>query len=108
MAVAEGRGRKTWYLLAALAGLRRSDLIRLTWGDVDLDDAVLTIRDGKAKREDRLPIHPELLEELRRIRPSTVLPLARVFPTAVTNRTRQEDFKRAKIPLKPDEQGRVA
>src|SRR5688572_12671378 len=106
MAVAEGRGRKTWYLLAALAGLRRSDLIRLSWGDVDLEGAVLTIRDGKAKREDRLPIHPELLEELRRIRPTTVLPKARVFPTAVTNLTRQRDFDDANI--QPDEQGRVA
>ena len=107
MAVAEERGRKTWYLAAVLAGLRRSDLMRLTWGDVDLEDAVLTIRDGKAKREDRLPIHSELLEELRRIRPATVLPKARVFPCAVTNRTRQEDFKRAKISLDADEQGRV-
>ena len=107
MAVAEARGRKAWYLLAVLAGLRRSDLVRLTWGSVDLEAAVLTIRDGKAKREDRLPIHSEALEELRRLRPVTVLPGARVFPTAVTNRTRQEDFKRAKIPLAPDEQGRV-
>jgi len=108
MAVAEARGRKAWYLLAALAGLRRSDLVRLTWSDVDLEEPALTIRDGKAKREDRLPIHPELLEELRRIRPAMVLPKARVFPTAVMNRTRQEDFKRAKISLLPDEQGRVA
>ena len=32
MAVAEGRGRKLWYMLAVLAGLRRGDLVRLTLG----------------------------------------------------------------------------
>lgn len=106
MAVAEKHGRKAWYVAALLAGLRRSDLMRMTWGDVDLDAAVLTIRDGKAKREDRLPIHPDLLSELRRIRPTDVLPSARVFRRGVANKTRQKDFTAAKIA--PDEQGRVA
>ena len=45
--VAEQRGRRGWYLTAALAGLRRSELIRLTWASVDLEQAVFTIRDGK-------------------------------------------------------------
>jgi len=48
LAVAEERGRRAWYLTAALAGLRRSELIRLTWASVDLEGGVLTIRDGKA------------------------------------------------------------
>lgn len=105
--VAESRGRRGWYLTAALAGLRRSELIRLTWESVDFEQGIFTIRDGKAKREDMVPLHPELLEELKRIRPADAVPTDRVFPTAVTNRTRCEDFKRANI--KPvDEQGRVA
>ena len=92
---------------AALAGLRCSELIRLTWASVNFEDGVLTIRDGKAKREDLVPLHPELLDELKRIRPANVLPSTRVFPEQVTNRTRTGDFKRAKIEVL-DGQGRVA
>jgi integrase len=105
--VAGQRGRRAWYLTAALAGLRRSELIRLTWASVNFDDGVLTIRDGKAKREDLVPLHPELLEELKRIYPTNAQPSTRVFPEEVTNRTRTEDFKRAGIELL-DKQGRVA
>ncbi|MBL8800348.1 MAG: tyrosine-type recombinase/integrase [Planctomycetes bacterium] len=105
--VAGQRGRRAWYLTAALAGLRRSELIRLTWASVNFEDGVLTIRDGKAKREDLVPLHPELLEELKRIYPPNALPSTRVFPEEVTNRTRTEDFKRAGIELL-DKQGRVA
>jgi len=98
--------RAAWYLGAALAGLRRGDLTRLTWGAVDFDAGSLTIRDGKARREDVVPMHPDLAAELRAIRPDIAPPTAKVFPTAVTNRTRTLDFERAGI--KPDEQGRVA
>lgn len=107
LAVAEERGRRAWYLTAALAGLRRSELIRLTWASVDLEGGVLTIRDGKAKREDLVPLHPELLEELKRVRPAGAKPSDRVFPKEVTNVTRKRDFERAGIEL-VDERGRVA
>ena len=107
LVVPESRGRRAWYLTAALAGLRRSELIRLTWASVDLEGGVLTIRDGKAKREDLVPLHPELLEELKRIRPAGAQPADRVFPTEVTNLTRKRDFERAEIEL-VDDQGRVA
>jgi integrase len=105
--VAETRGRRGWYLTAVLSGLRRGELIRLTWASVDLDQGVFTIRDGKAKREDIVPLHPELLAELKRIRPPHAQPSDRVFPTEVTNLTRKLDFERAGIRL-VDDQGRVA
>lgn len=70
LVVVEARGRRGWYLTAVLAGLRRSELIRLTWSSVDLEHGVFVIRNGKAKREDLVPLHPELLAELKRIRPS--------------------------------------
>lgn len=105
--VAETRGRRGWYLTAVLSGLRRGELIRLTWASVDLDQGVFTIRDGKAKREDIVPLHPELLAELKRIRPQHAQPSDRVFPTEVTNLTRKLDFERAGIKL-VDDQGRVA
>lgn len=105
--VAELHGRRAWYLTAALAGLRRSELGKLTWGDLDFTAGTLTVRDGKARRVDSLPLHPQLAEELSRRRPDAVLPTARVFPTMVTDVTRRKDFKRAKIDAK-DDRGRVA
>ena len=107
MEVAEPRGRKGWYMVCVLAGLRKGELSRLAWGEVDLDHQTLTVRFGKSRREDVVPLHPELAEELRRMRPEAVLPKARVFPHVVTDRTRRRDFERADIPI-VDEEGRVA
>src|SRR5262249_51241638 len=41
--VAKDHGRRPWYLAAALAGLRRGDLLRLRWIDIDFTDATITI-----------------------------------------------------------------
>ena len=106
-AVAEKRGRKLWYMLAALAGLRRSEIAGLTWADVDLQTGSLTITRGKAKRSDALPLDPALADELRQVKPALCLPSARVFASEVTNATRRRDFKRARIKL-VDEFGAVA
>ncbi len=99
MDVAAARGRKAWYLMALWGGLRRSELVKITWGDIDLERNLLTIRVGKAHREDVVPLHPELMSELRRIRPSNAQPKDRIFPEEVTNKTRRLDFERAGIPL---------
>lgn len=114
-AEAELRGRALWYGLAYWAGLRRSELARLTWGDFDLTRGVIVMRKGKAKRADEIPIHPALRAVLDSNRPRAATPGkellagpgARVFPTLPTNLTRQRDFERAGISLEPDEQGRV-
>lgn len=98
--------RPLWYLFPLLAGLRRGDMMRMPWADLDLDadQPTLTIRGGKArKREDVLPLHPDLVRELRAIRPRTALPAAPVFPTAVTHSTRRADFRRAGIVEKTEE-----
>jgi len=96
--VARERGRDAWYLAAALAGLRKGDLQRLTWADVDLDAGTLTIRHGKAKREDVLPLHPQLADALRSRRDAFPgLPTAKVFPDTVGDVTRRKDFLRAGI-----------
>ena len=107
LAVGEKRGRKLWYLSALYGGLRLSELKRLQWSDVDLDRGTLTVRKGKAKRIDEIPLHPVLRDELARERPSHVLPSARVFATVPTNDTRQKDYKRAGI-AEQDESGRWA
>ena len=96
--IARAHGREAWYLCAAFAGLRRGDLQRLTWADVNFAENSITLRQGKAKREDIVPMHPQLVESLRRWftnHPAT--PAARVFPHTVTDRTRLTDFLRAGI-----------
>lgn len=97
--------RPLWYLFPLLAGLRRGDMMRMTWGDLELKTrpATLTIRGGKARRRvDVLPLHADLVKELERIRPRTVMPSAEVFPTTVGHNTRRKDFLRAGIALKTD------
>lgn len=94
--VAREHGREAWYLAAALAGLRKGDLQRLTWTDVDFRENTLTIREGKAKRVDALPMHPQLAEALRRrLDECPAIGPAKVFPSTVTDRTRHKDFLRA-------------
>jgi len=94
--VADSRGRKAWYLTAVLAGLRKGDLQRLRWCDVNFDHQTITISHGKAKRTDVIPMHDQLAEELRRRRDEALAtPRAKVFPTTVTDATRLKDFLRA-------------
>ena len=94
--VAGDRGRRAWYLAAALAGLRKGDLKRLRWCDIDFTEDTITVADGKAKRTDVVPLHPQLAEELQhRHTEAMATPKAKVFPTTVTDRTRRLDFLRA-------------
>jgi integrase len=96
LAVAEPRGRKAWYMTAALAGLRKSELQRLVWADIDFDDGTITIREGKSGRVDVIPMHDQLADELMGRRDaSRGTPRARVFPETVTDVTRLKDFLRA-------------
>ncbi|MSR74116.1 MAG: site-specific integrase [Planctomycetes bacterium] len=105
--VARERGREAWYLAALLAGLRKGDLRRLTWADVDFVGASLRVCQGKAKREDTLPMHSQLAAALQALQDERrALPSARVWPTVVTDRTRAMDFQRAGIEA-VDDQGRV-
>jgi integrase len=108
--VAEGKGRKLWYMLALLAGLRRSEIIGLRWSDVNLDNGILLVRGGKARRLDEVPLHSDLLEELAKVRSRTSGSEDRVFATAVTHRTRLSDFYLAGLGRKEivtDESGAV-
>jgi integrase len=103
LAVARERGRDAWYLAAALAGLRKGDMQRLTWGDVNFTDSTLTIRHGKAKRTDIVPMHPQLAEALRhRLSKFPATPTVRVWSDTVGDLTRQKDFLRAGIARRSD------
>ncbi len=81
-------------------------MMRMRWGDLDLKASTpsLTILGGKArKRVDILPLHEELVRELRAIRPGDALPSAKVFSTCVMHPTRRQDFQRAGIVLETEE-----
>ncbi len=106
--VARDRGRLAWYACAYYAGLRKGDLQRLLWSDVNFDVMTLTIRGGKGKRVDELPMHSELATILQdRLTDTLAVGSAKVFRTAVTDATRQRDYERAGIP-QTDEDGRTA
>jgi len=57
-----GRAERDRLLLAlfAFAGLRRSELLGLDWGDIDLDRRLLRVRKAKGGRQRMIPIHPAL------------------------------------------------
>ncbi|MDA8959709.1 tyrosine-type recombinase/integrase, partial [bacterium] len=96
LAVARERGREAWYLCAALAGLRKGDLERLRWSDVDFEGRTLLIRGGKGRAEDRVPLRSELAECLQaRYQEQQPEAGGRVFPQTVRDLTRQKDFLRA-------------
>lgn len=105
LSVAEDRGRRAWYSLAVLAGLRRGDLCGIKWSDVDLERATLRIRAtvGKSRREDVIPLHRDALAELVAIRPlgaADVVGAMRVFPQEVQPLTVRKDFLRAGLARK--------
>jgi len=99
--VGEERGRKLWYMMAALAGLRKGDLQRIQWKNIDFEEKTISIPDGKAKRTDVIPLHTQLAAELksehekRRPHPNT-----KVFPHSVNNETQRKDFYRAGLARK--------
>lgn len=105
--VADAAGRGLFYRLALFAGLRRSEIGKLTWADVDLDAGTIKVREGKARREDVLPVHPELRASLLAEKRRNPLPAARVVRPVPRNPTRRADYKAAGIAPK-DGAGEVA
>jgi len=90
--------RSAVYLVLSRTGWRRGEASKLTWGDLDLDGAVVTIRAavGKASRDDRIPIHPQAVEALKALRPAHATPGDRVFGALPTPRTLYRDLAKAR------------
>jgi integrase/recombinase XerD len=55
----------TLFGLIACSGLRISEALALTCGDIDLRDGVLTVRAGKRGRTRLVPLHPSAVTPLR-------------------------------------------
>ena len=56
----------TLFALLAATGLRVSEALHLSCSDVDLDQGLLTIREGKFRKSRFVPLHQSALEPLRR------------------------------------------
>jgi len=69
------------YVLAALqTGARRAELLRLTWGDVDMKRRTVTFRKTKNGRDRTVPM-TETLREMLQTLPRPLDPAARVLPS---------------------------
>jgi len=68
-------------LLAMNTGMRRGELLTITWADVNLEAKMLTIRAEHAKsgRQRHVPLNVEALDVLRRWRSVDCKPAQRVF-----------------------------
>lgn len=61
---------KSFFMLALLTGARKSNVLSMRWQDVHLDDAlwIISAGDAKAGEEMTIPLVPEAVEVLRRIK----------------------------------------
>lgn len=50
--------------LAAMAGLRSAEIAAVTWADIDRDNGVLWVREGKGRKDRSVPLSAGLLAEL--------------------------------------------
>ncbi len=101
--------RAVIYTFAALTGLRRGEMKKLLWGDVDLEQGHVVVRAsiGKARRDDAVPLHTDAVDALRGVHSGETQPSDPVFRTMPTIRTIYSDLERAGIP-KQDASGRWA
>jgi integrase len=109
----EGSGpRGIIYLTAARTGLRQEELRQLAWADLSLDTnppfVVVREASAKNKKEERVCLVPEIVEQLRSFRPSDFEPGALVFPNGIPRASRLKvDAKRNGIEYR-DASGRYA
>lgn len=97
--LALGRVRRLVYEVAAGTALRRGELSRLTWNDLDLERRLLRIpaASSKSRKDQSLPLRSDLAEALSAHRPEAAGPKDRVFaPAAFPNlRTLKRDLVHA-------------
>ncbi len=100
------------YFAAARTGLRQEELRQLIWDDLRFDDKIPHVRVrvvcAKNKKEEHVPLVPEIAEALRAHRPADYSVNDLVFPKGVPRAERlQRDSERNGIAYR-DESGRFA
>jgi integrase len=110
--VAGSGARGLIYFTAARTGLRQEELRQLVWEDLRLDDAVPQVRVrvvcAKNKKEERVPLVPEIAKALRAHRLPDHLPGELVFPNGIPRAAQlQRDLERNGIAYQ-DGSGRYA
>jgi len=94
--LALGRVRRLVYEVAAGTGLRRGELARLTWNDLDLEKRLLRIpaASSKSRKDQSLPLRSDLAEALAAHRGEGAAAKERVFapPTFPNLRTLKRDL----------------
>lgn len=78
--VAVSQHRRAYYVLAAFTGLRVKAVKAIVWADVNLDAGEIRVRasNAKGKRDDVFfALHPQVVDELRRIKPHRASPWTR-------------------------------
>ena len=92
--VADSGPRGIVHFTAARTGLRNDELRQLIWEDLRLDDAIPSVRVrvvcAKNKKEEYVPLIPEIIEVLKAHRPAKCSPLDLVFPRQVPRASRLE------------------
>ena len=93
--------RHAVYLVAMLTGLRKNELKSLQWCDVDFNNRSLRIRAeiSKAKRQDDIPLHNEVLAVLAGLKSEQHTSIDSVFSNIPTLLTFKKDCQRAGIEL---------
>lgn len=105
--------RSIVYRTAMYTGLRRGELQKLEWRDLDLESAFPSFRARavitKNGKMAKLPLYAELVEHLRAFKPAGVSPSAKVFKGLLGREIKplQRDLKKAGIPY-VDEKGETA
>ncbi len=105
-----GETRALIYALALGTGLRRGEIQRLRWGDLDLERLRVTVpaASAKSRRDQSVPLHPGLAATLRASQPAGSAPTDAVVPPGAfpAIRTFWADLEAARIP-REDASGRV-
>lgn len=103
--------RRALYLMAAYTGLRRGELAQVTWDDIQLDGDTPSVRARASTTKNKLeavqPLHGDVVDALKSIRPAVVTEAALVFDTVPRPEQFRKDLAVAGIPYK-DAFGRQA
>ncbi|MBI5197864.1 MAG: site-specific integrase [Nitrospirae bacterium] len=78
-------------ILARYVGLRRGEILRLTWQDVDLANALIRIQNTKANRNDVVPLSKPVIEMLWGLPRGETY----IFPTSTGTTISGRNFDRA-------------